>query len=47
MVVTPEPSNRRAEQGFGMISIASKVRIMMGAVGETVEALRRRFRVKG
>lgn len=41
MVVTPEPADRRAEQGFSMIAIASGVRIMLGAVGGTVHALRR------
>jgi hypothetical protein len=41
MVVTLEQGDRRAEQGFSMIAIACGVRIMMGAVGETVKAPRR------
>jgi 4-hydroxy-2-oxoheptanedioate aldolase len=42
MVVTSEQANRRAEQGFSMIALASEARILTAAVADLVGQLRRR-----
>jgi 4-hydroxy-2-oxoheptanedioate aldolase len=41
MVSTAEEANRRAEQGFNMIALASEVRILTAAVGELLGQLKR------